>query len=80
MQDLADDELGMVFKSGVHLQEWAMLRLVSKRWKAMADSCTDRVNVSLTDAAWPDQPEEAGDIAADQPCAKAAFSRLCYAL
>ena len=52
MQDL--DELGMVFKSGVHLQEWAMLRLVSKRWKATADSCTDRVNVSLTDAAWPD--------------------------
>ena len=77
VQDLSDDELGTVFKSGLHLSEWAMLRLVSKQWKAMADSCADCVHVSLTDAAWSDELE-AGDIG--RPCTEAAFSRLCYAL
>ncbi len=47
----------MVFKSGLHLPEWAMLRLVSKRWKAMVDSCADCVNVTLTEAAWSEQIE-----------------------
>ena len=83
VQDLSEDELGKVFKSGLHLPEWAMLRLVSKRWKARADSCADCVNVGLTDAEWPDQrlKEYKWNSWELDPCvAQAAFSRLCYVL
>ena len=84
MQDLSEDELQKVLRSGLHLPDWAMVWLVSKRWKALADSCADCVNVSLTDPAWLERLEgyRLGwhSIAADEPCAKAAFSRLCYAL
>ena len=76
----------------LRLQEWAMLRLVSKRWKAMAESCAgcvskrwkamaescaDCVHVSLKGEEWSDQLKT-GDIG--QPCAQAAFPRLCYVL
>ena len=81
VQDLSEHELGKVFKSGLHGPEWAMLRLVSKRWKALADSCADCVSVGLTAAEWPDQHLEKYDWEVNQPCvAKAAFSRLCYVL
>lgn len=52
VQDLSENELGKVLKSGLRPREWAMVRLMSKRWKAVADSCADCVNVGLTDAAW----------------------------
>ena len=55
MQDLSENELEKVCKSGLHKPEWAALRLVSKRWKALADSCADHVTVRLTDVEWPDQ-------------------------
>ena len=84
MQDLSADELQQVFKSGLHLSDWAMLRLVSKTWKALADSCADCVNVSLTCAEWPEQPMEKSaehDWQVVQPwVTEAAFSRLCYVL
>ena len=73
--------MGLKRCSGLHLPR-PVLRLVSKRWKAMADSCADYVNVSLTGAAWPDWLEWRDPFGGDigQPCAQAAFSRLCYAL
>ena len=80
VQELTEAGLAMVFKSGLHLPEWALLRLVSTRWKALVNSCADCVNVGLMAAEWPELAEEAEEWAADQPCAKAAFSRLCYAL
>ena len=80
VQDLSENELGRVLKSGLRPREWATVRLVSKRWKALADSCADCVNVGLTDAAWFIRLKWAIDIAADEPCAKAASSRLCYEL
>ena len=74
VQDLLESELGKVFTSGLHLPDWAVLRLVSKRWKALADSCADCVSVSLTAA-------ERRDMGMDWDSAvKAAFSRLCYVL
>ena len=84
VQGLSEDELGKVFKTGLHLPEWAMVRLVSKRWKAMADNCADCVNVGLTGAEWQEWLEayqlKEHIMSADEPGAKAAFSRLCYAL
>lgn len=84
VQDLSENETGKVFKSGLHLSDWAMLRLVSTKWKALADSYVDCVNVSLTHAEWPDQLLE---MSAEyswhvvQPwVAEAAFSSLCYVL
>ena len=74
VQDLSEDELGKVFKSGLHLP---LLRLVSKRWNALANSCTDSVTISLTDAAW---PHHLGAEDIGQPGAKAAFSTLCHVL
>ena len=80
MQELTEAGLAIVFQPGLHLPEWALLRLVSKRWKALVNSYADCVNVGLTAAEWPEHAEEAEEWAADQPCAEAAFSRLCYAL
>ena len=74
MQDLSEDELVKVFKSGLHLP---LLRLVSKRWNALANSCADCVKVGLTDA---ERVEQLKTGKIGQPCAKAAFCRLCYAL
>ena len=81
MQIFSEDELERVFKSGLHLPELAVLRLVSKRWKALADICADCVNVGLTDAEWPDQRLKEYRLEVDRPrVAQTAFSRLCYAL
>ena len=76
VQDLLENELGKVFKSGLHLPDWAVLRLVSKQWKALADSCADCVSVCLTDAEC-----QKIDWCWDRACAvKAVFSRLRYVL
>ena len=78
---LTKDELEKVFKSGLHLPDWATLRLVSKPWKAHANSCANHVIVGLTAAEWPDQPPNKLEREVDHPCAaQAAFSRLCYVL
>ena len=88
MQDLSEDELRKVFASGLDLQEWAALRLVSKQWKALANSCADRVKVALTAA---ELHQHTGGkvqfrLSGEEfftywdKCAKAAFFRLCYVL
>ena len=85
MQDLSEDELRKVFRSGLDLPEWAALRLVSKQWRALANSFADRVQVAITEAAMYQhtggkvQPEERILMYWDE-CSKAAFSRLCYVL
>ena len=87
VQDLSEDELRKVFTSGLHLPEWAALRLVSKRWKALVNSSADCVNVGLTVAELAPHTEGMGQhrsgeecLAQQEECAKAAFSRLCYVL
>ena len=83
VQDLSEDELGKVFKSGLHLPEWAALRLVSKRWKALANSCADCVNLDWTGAEWQElsMRMKKCDCQGVHIChAKATVSRLCYLL
>ena len=91
MQDLSEGELERVFKSGLHLPDWAALRLVSQRWKALANSCADCVNVDWTDAEWADlalnMEKQECDCSPEgvhlcfySNCAEATVSRLCYVL
>ena len=87
MQDLSGDLLEKVFKSGLHLPDWAALRLVSQRWKALANSCADCVNVDWTDAEWEDsnlimrrQEFNCSPTELHLCYAKATVSRLYYVL